>query len=810
MPNLPERRRADGTGEIVVGHAVPNWAGGSHDGDEGPPAPLSLRDVLAALRRHTALVLASALVVTALAAWYGMTRPPSYTAKAAIRLIDRQSAITGGLGGGAGRPASGAVDPILSQLAVLRSRTVGGKVVDNLPALRLAPEGFPAALLADVSITGEDIPDSLIFLFSDQGVTTTGPAGAMTVPYGTPIQAGGLSLVVTARPRDDEGVLHVRSRDRAINFLLSSLEVVPRPETDVVDVSYTADHAAAARDVVNSIVETFQAANLEASQAESRLRREFLEGQLAGIDSVVEAARSALTAFQRSHGSPSAAPGVGAGVGATQGDLAAKREELEAQRRLFRSVEEATTNASAGARSAAIRAAMADPAMSSYQSISQLYGQVLAYERTRDSLTTGRWALAPTHPDVTRLSGLIASTEGRIVAAVQNVARSLDGRIASIEDLQRRGSAAAATRTSVQATSRATEAVLAEELASARSVADQLRMEYERARIAEAVEVGQVSVLDWAALPGPSSGLPLSRLLPVALVLGLGLGVALSLLAERLNTSIRSHNQVAGELHVPGLIVIPKGRGEPRSLRRLRRLAPAPSNSNGTSAHPPIVMAEAPGSAGAESYRALRTKLLFSRNADDLKSIAVTSPTPGDGKTTIAANLAVSFAEQGLRTVIVDCDLRRPRMHRIFDGPAEPGLAGVLSGSCELADALRGTGVDCLELVPSGGAHEATSELLGTGRMRSVLAELRQEYDMVIVDTPPVLSAADAMLVGALVDGVIMVVRAAETSRDVARHALQQLADVRASVIGVVLNDAHARLPAHGMGYYYGSYVQQS
>ena len=220
-------------------------------------------------------------------------------------------------------------------------------------------------------------------------------------------------------------------------------------------------------------------------------------------------------------------------------------------------------------------------------------------------------------------------------------------------------------------------------------------------------------------------------------------------------------------------------------------------------------------SIGIEAFRNLRTSLIWSDGGEALKSLVVTSAAPGEGKTLTAANLAVTLAYDGLRVLLVDCDIRRPRVHGLFRMPRSPGLMELLTAArtsdtgMSPEEAIRETSVAGLSVLTCGALPSNAANLLSGTRMRALLQELQEHYDIIVLDTPPVLATADAGIVASLTDGVLLVVRAGSTDRNAAQRAYQQLANVGARVVGTVLNDPGGQVAKEGDYYYPYDYAAE-
>ena len=196
-----------------------------------------------------------------------------------------------------------------------------------------------------------------------------------------------------------------------------------------------------------------------------------------------------------------------------------------------------------------------------------------------------------------------------------------------------------------------------------------------------------------------------------------------------------------------------------------------------------------PRSPASEAYRTLRTNLSFYSLDEPLRTLVVTSPAPDEGKSTTIANLAVTMAQGGHRTILVDCDLRRPSLHELFDVNNEAGLTTmVLNENAGLL--LQQTAVENLSVLPSGPKPPNPADLLGSRQVDRVLETLKEHADMVLIDAPPVIGVTDAVVLGARVDGVLLVVSAGKTRRDHAEHARELLEKARVRIVGVALTNA--------------------
>lgn len=204
-----------------------------------------------------------------------------------------------------------------------------------------------------------------------------------------------------------------------------------------------------------------------------------------------------------------------------------------------------------------------------------------------------------------------------------------------------------------------------------------------------------------------------------------------------------------------------------------------------------------------EAYRVIRTSIQFAQAGKELKTLAVTSCIPNDGKSMTAANLAVVLTQAGKSVLLIDCDMRNPTVHKNFNLSNKVGLSSCISMGTALSDAVQKTSIEGLYALTGGVIPPNPSELLGSEQMKNVLQRAKEQYDYVLIDTPPVMPVTDALIVGRFVDGMILVIASAEVKVEMARDVKNQLVNAGANILGVVLNKVRSEHHGYGYGYYY-------
>ncbi len=336
-----------------------------------------------------------------------------------------------------------------------------------------------------------------------------------------------------------------------------------------------------------------------------------------------------------------------------------------------------------------------------------------------------------------------------------------------------------------------------------------MKQKYEESRITKAGQIGKIRIIDQAVPPEfPVSPKKKMNLL-LGLLIGLGLGIGIAFFLEYIDNSVRTIEDVE-QLGLPLLAAIPQIEPEeenggfftlPGKKKHHHR---AVMDETGNIAKR-LVTHLRPKSPISEAYRSLRTQIQYTKTEEPIRAIMVSSPGPGEGKSTSVTNLAITMAQMGAKTILIDADLRRPVLHTLFGMRKDDGLTNYLVGTAALEDVIRSTAVDNLYLMPSGVLPPNPSELLGSKKMKALVELLKKQYDFILLDSPPIIAVTDALVLAPFVDGVVVVLRSQRTDRDATQRAFELLNNVGAHIPGVVLNDVSSAY-TYGSYYYYYYY----
>jgi len=328
-----------------------------------------------------------------------------------------------------------------------------------------------------------------------------------------------------------------------------------------------------------------------------------------------------------------------------------------------------------------------------------------------------------------------------------------------------------------------------------------LKAELEKARITEVQKISEIKVVDRAIPPHSPIGLPFIGYTLLGFLVGFTAGTGLAFFAEYMYDSIEGVEEVEEYLGFPVYAVIPEI--ETMKTRHLERLINNRSFSNRKNN---LVSLFAPKSIVAEAYRSFRTNVQFAGGkGGKAKILLFTSALVGEGKSTTISNLAISMAQVGKKTLLVDCDMRKPQLHSLFEIASDPGLSNFLANSTDFKQIVNPSGIRNLDLIPVGSLPPNPAELLNSLRFDELLKKGMEEYDLVLLDSPPIMAVTDATVLSSKVDGVFLVIKAGMTNKKACIRSKMLMEKVGANIFGIVLNRVKA-----GGGFGYNNYYYQS
>lgn len=769
----------------------------------------AILNLVGLLRRNWRTVLGATLLTLAGAAFLIRRSQPMYRATATVKFDDKGRALAAGLGGTAAQQVTGhATDPLLTQIQVLQSRGVAREVVRR-EGLRVTsqPQFLPDAWITGLVLPDNVSPPPISLIFGIRYFTASDGGRTVRGTYGDPLQLDSVTFTVARKPGVPQVTLNIASLDEAADNVLEGLHGKPRDRTDILDVSYESPNPRLAQRVANAASTVFQELNASNAKQESVRRRQFIETQLLKTETLLTEAAASHNSF-RSREKVFSSQEKFKSEQAGFAGIELRRQELSADRGMFiallQSLQDSRKTTSTSER---LNALVSSPGIAANVVVAGLYSQLTRLQATRDSLISGPFGASASNPDVARIDALLAGTEGKIAGAVRGQIAAVDARLAALDELKRRS----AGEMSVLPTTEAEETTLLAGVETYRKEAERLREQLQKAQIEEAAQVGQIEILDLATYPSGPIGTGNAPRILFALILGLAAGAVGAYVIENYSAVVRRREDVERVTSFPVLSVVPpftlSVSNERKFLPWRKEAASRSTPAMQDHAEELVIMTDAKSHA-AESFRTLRTNLLFSGAVTSLRHMIVTSAGPSEGKSSTAANLAVAFAQQGKRVLLIDCDLRRPRLHKIFRTPQIPGLTSSLVSGASHVDTISSTGIENLSVMTAGPIPPNPVELLGSDRMGALISRLSERFDILVFDTPPVLVASDAAILSRHVDGTLFVVRAGKTQAAAIRDALARLGQVGTRILGVTVNDPSGDMAkfASYYGYYYRDY----
>jgi capsular exopolysaccharide synthesis family protein len=583
-----------------------------------------------------------------------------------------------------------------------------------------------------------------------------------------------------------------------------SLRVALVPNTRIIEVHYRSPDPQKAANVVNTLMQTYVENNFKARFDSTMQASDWLQRQLVDLQMKVEASQEKLVRYQKEHEI--------LGTDEKQNITMAKLDELNKEltsaesarmdkEALYRMVESGDPDAVAS--SAGGMGGTEDSASSDTQSASQLLENLRSKQadikiQAADLSTQ----FGPAYPKLTQLNNQLKEIDSQIQAEMKKVASKVRGQYTTA--LQRESMLRDALEKQKQEANKLNESaieynIIKRDSETYRTLYEGLLQKLKEAGVSAGLKSNNFRIVDRAAQPAAPIEPNVPRNLLFALVLGLASGVGLAFLLEGVDNTVRTTEQAQMISGLASLGMIPLGSKSAREGPNPKRLVIAASKEAVE-----LVTQVRPQSQMAESYRALRTSLLLSNLGAPPKVIMVTSALPQEGKTTTSINCAVVLAQKGVRVLLIDADLRRPSIHKTLGLGPHSGLSNVLTGSTTLEQAISRTAIlPNLFVLAAGTPPPNPAELLASTNMRDVLTQLREEYDHIVIDTPPSLSVTDSVVLSPRADAVVLVIRSGQTTKNALRRARDILMQVNAKVVGVLLNAVDLSSPDY---YYYYEY----
>jgi len=434
----------------------------------------------------------------------------------------------------------------------------------------------------------------------------------------------------------------------------------------------------------------------------------------------------------------------------------------------------------------------------------------------RGKLAQLRVTFTPNQPDVRRVQAEIANLEGTMQGQRTNILTRIRNELLAAErreNLLNSSYTAQASKVSEQSAKAAHYQLLKREVDANRVLYDSMLQKLKEASIASALNASNIRVVDPAEPPSIPYKPDVPQRITVGLISGIFLGVAVVVIRERADRTLQDPGDAAYYLGLPELGVVPLG--DPRPIQ----IAGGGGNKSirvmedGGNDRIETITWSQKSSLLAESFRTILTSILFSGDSGEKPQVLVlTSSSPKEGKTTLVCNLGISITEINRSVLIIDGDMRRPRMHSVFDVPNNMGLSNLLLqkdplDSATVDTAIHKTQLPGLSIMPSGSVRHGISGLLHSGRLPEVMNIVRSKFDMVLIDTPPMVNISDARILARLADDLILVLRSAVTTRDAALLAKGRFAEDGLNVMGTILNSWNPNTPGYSYyRYYYAGY----
>jgi capsular exopolysaccharide synthesis family protein len=601
---------------------------------------------------------------------------------------------------------------------------------------------------------------------------------------------------VPVQPPPAPGPSMASPEDTARNSLMVRLGVAPVRDSRLVQITFDDADPERAKRVLRTLVSIYIDDNVDSVLASTNVAAEWLEEQLGKLKTELGDNEIALNQFKQTNQILSVSMDDQSNM------LRDEMQQLNQALTLVRTEIEALSARNTQLQEVNITDPTELPSQELLQS-SVLTGQRADYIRAKQqlvSLTQG--GMGEQHPEVRAAASQVEISRQALLAEVSNIKEALSRQLATKKQ-EEKGLTGLFARAKARAMDLSRLGLEYNRLERAKVNTEKVySLVLERSKesdLTRFMRFNNIRVVDEAYVdPAPVKPRTFLNTV-VGGAVGLLLGFAAAFGRNSLDRTLKSAQDIEEHLELPLLGVLPRTSSDVSKANRKRGRRPDFGDE--------LVVHEKPSSSAAEAARALRTNLMFAAPDRPQKSLVITSGGPFEGKTTVACWIAVAMAQAGKSVLLIDCDLRRPRLHKIFKRSNEAGVSTLLLEDTLPEDLNSKTQVPNLDMIPSGPGVPNPAELLQSERFEHFLRTLESRYDRIVIDTPPVNAVTDAAILSTRVNNTVLVARAHATSREAARHSIRTLADVGNKVLGVVLN-AYDESRA-GYGYGYGGYRYQ-
>ena len=594
------------------------------------------------------------------------------------------------------------------------------------------------------------------------------------------------------------GTLANQRRPPELGGFLASLSVKRVPNSRLMDVSFESTDPQLAAHIVNAHIDTYVQRNFQSKFESTTRATTWLRGQLDELKIRMQKSEDARIAYERQNQIWT----LDDKQNITSQRFADANRELTAAQ-TERVKRQAILEFAKSGNIDAVPQIQSDAALAEFQ------------KRLTDTTTQYREALeqfGPNFPRVQHLQSQIKDIQDNIQTEKQNIIDTLDSEyrqavaremmLGKELDIQKQDVNAMASKM-VEYN------ILKREAEANKVLYDGLLTKLREAGVSVGLHSSNIRIVDPAMIPSSPSRPAKTRNVALAFVVGLVGGIGLALMREYMDNTVKTPDDIETLARLPSLAVVPQFDGTDGNGSGARQKLLPGFSSNGHGKRIELVAQHLPKSQMSEAFRALRTSLLLSRADHPPQVILVTSALPREGKTTAAANLAVTLAQLGDKTIVVDADLRKPGVGRLLNmtGGNYAGLSSYLAGasSLDLVIVPHPT-IPNLAAIPTGPLPPNPADLLSSHRVAEAIAELRKSFKFIVIDSPPVMAATDAVILSVQTDGVLLVVRSGETPKEAFTRTRDLLVSVKCNILGVVLNAVDAGAPDYYYSYRYYPY----